>query len=336
MSGSKADDDELTTAEALDVVHQLARLGVSVVTLTGGEPLLRDDWLALAEAVRRRGMGLRFSANGQGFDKATLASLVELGTESFAVSIDGAAVTHDELRQRQTKNQPSPFVEALKALDLLRETPIRSGVITTVFRENLAELPQIHALLKAHGAQHWMVQLAHRTGRLRGEGRSSPSGGYQPLAPEDLPKLAVFLVRAGRERTPRLIVHNTIGYLSREEPLLPRSGAARRLGFWSGCGCGKSTIGIAPNGDVKGCANQIGEPFVTGNIRTEPLRTIWRDRSRWHWVAPEQGQLGGECTNCALSHICRAGCTALAFSATGDLFDNPYCLRALERKAKGG
>ena len=44
--------DELTTEEALDLVRQLAELGVKEVTLIGGEAYLRPDWLAIIEAVR--------------------------------------------------------------------------------------------------------------------------------------------------------------------------------------------------------------------------------------------------------------------------------------------
>ena len=36
--------DELTTAECLDLVRQMAELGVKEVTLIGGEAYLRDDW----------------------------------------------------------------------------------------------------------------------------------------------------------------------------------------------------------------------------------------------------------------------------------------------------
>ena len=45
--------DELTTAEALDLVAQMADLGVKEVTLIGGEAYLRDDWTEIAPRRRR-------------------------------------------------------------------------------------------------------------------------------------------------------------------------------------------------------------------------------------------------------------------------------------------
>ena len=42
--------DELTTAECLDLVAQLARLGTREVTLIGGEAYLRRDWVEIVRA----------------------------------------------------------------------------------------------------------------------------------------------------------------------------------------------------------------------------------------------------------------------------------------------
>src|SRR4030095_5420949 len=48
--------DELSTAECIDVVAQLARLGTREVTLIGGEAYLRRDWVEIVRAVRAHGM----------------------------------------------------------------------------------------------------------------------------------------------------------------------------------------------------------------------------------------------------------------------------------------
>src|SRR5690348_741536 len=49
----RARPDELTTAEALNLVEQLADLGVLEVTLIGGEAYLREDWTEIIAAIRR-------------------------------------------------------------------------------------------------------------------------------------------------------------------------------------------------------------------------------------------------------------------------------------------
>src|SRR5215469_10899030 len=52
----RARPDELDTAQCLDLVGQMAALGVLEVTVIGGEAYLRDDWLTIVRAIRGAGM----------------------------------------------------------------------------------------------------------------------------------------------------------------------------------------------------------------------------------------------------------------------------------------
>ena len=248
------------------------------------------------------------------------------------VSVDGTRANHDRVRTGLgRRGRESSFDLVMACLDRLRGSPVVASVITAVTRLNLPELDQVHQLLKERGVQRWTVQLAHATGRLR---RTAQDDGARSLllAPQQLPELAAFLERAAGD--PRLppIVFNSIGYLSREEPIIRPSGRARPTPYWTGCHCGIRTVGVEPDGGIKGCANQVGEPFVVGNLREEPLRTIWDDEARWHWLKPDPSRMRGVCADCKLAPVCGAGCTALAHASTGELFHNPYCLRAVRRE----
>ena len=326
VDGGPAGAAELDTAEALDLVDQLAALGVRAVTLSGGEPLLRGDWPDLAARVRERGMVLRLSTNGHLLDREVLAELLRLGTEQVLVSVDGIRGTHDALRRPADPGAPSSFDRVMEALDLLAPTPIVAVAITSVMRPNLVQLPDLQALLKERGVRRWIVQLAHPTGR-------AARGGLDRLllAPSRMEELAACLLAMVGDPDLPPQVFNSIGYMSREEPVLRGSGRSLDRPFWKGCHCGISTLGVEPDGGIKGCANQVGEPFVVGNVRREPLARIWNDGPRWHWLRPELSRMGGACADCPLASLCGAGCTALSRSATGELFDNPYCLRALRR-----
>src|SRR4051794_32451702 len=57
--------DELTTAEALDLVEQIADLGTKEVTIIGGEAYLRSDWLDIVRACRKRGMDITMTSGGR-------------------------------------------------------------------------------------------------------------------------------------------------------------------------------------------------------------------------------------------------------------------------------
>lgn len=47
---------ELSTEEALDLVRQLAKVGITEITLIGGEAFMRPDWLTIAQAIADAGM----------------------------------------------------------------------------------------------------------------------------------------------------------------------------------------------------------------------------------------------------------------------------------------
>ena len=320
VSAGGAARSELEPAEALAVVPQLAALGARIVTLTGGEPLLRRDWGELAAAIRSWGMALRLSTNGHGVDDQVVRQLTALAVDGVVVSLDGLRTTHDGRRTGGVG--PSSFDRVLACLERVRAAGIRPAVITTVGADNLDELPALHRLLKERGVRTWQVQLAWRAGRA--------VDGFELLPPERLPALAGFLRRASEDGSLPPRVHNSIGYLSADEPLLRASGRRRAPPWWPGCRCGVESIAIEPDGGVKGCASQVGAPFVVGNLRDEPLATIWADRERWHWLRPDRSQLSGRCGECALGELCGAGCTALALASSGALFDNRMCLRRHE------
>src|ERR1043165_8592750 len=64
-------DNELSTAEALDLVDQLAEAGITEVTIEGGEAYLRADWLTIARAITDAGMQCTMTTGGYGISAET-------------------------------------------------------------------------------------------------------------------------------------------------------------------------------------------------------------------------------------------------------------------------
>ena len=323
VEGGPNDKVELDPDEALDLVDQIADLGVERLTLTGGEPLMRRDWPALLRRAGDRGLVRILSSNGHGIHAAQARQMADLGVSMVVMSIDGDPATHDEARRYpEARARRSSHAEVVAAIGQLRAVGIGVAVITAVNKGNLAELPSVHAGLKALGIDSWMVQLSHATGRLdRGA----------MLDPDQMPALAAFLVAAAQDPVLPPMVHSSIGWLSADELTLRRSGRDEPRAIWRGPVCGKTVVGIEPDGGVKGCPNQVGAPFVVGSVRDEPLATIWRDRSRWHWVDMGPERAAGACAPCGLKGLCGGGCPCVSYASSGQTFDNPLCLRAVER-----
>ncbi len=90
--------DELSTAECLDLVRQMAELGVRETTLIGGEAYLRDDWLEIVRELKRNGMSPTMTTGGRGMSPERARAAKAAGMDSVSVSIDGVEKTHDRLR----------------------------------------------------------------------------------------------------------------------------------------------------------------------------------------------------------------------------------------------
>jgi MoaA/NifB/PqqE/SkfB family radical SAM enzyme len=85
---------ELSTAECLAVIRQLARLGVRQVSLIGGEAYLRTDWLELIRAIREQGMDCSIQSGARGLTAARVRAAADAGLQSCGISIDGLRQLH--------------------------------------------------------------------------------------------------------------------------------------------------------------------------------------------------------------------------------------------------
>jgi len=321
--------DELSTDESLQLVDQLAELGVQAVTLTGGEPLFRKDWPLLARRIVERAMAWMLSSNGHLLRDATVKQLQELDCKRVILSFDGLKATHDAIRRfPEARARRSSWDEVCAAIARLKAARIPVEVITAVRAGNLDELVHLHAEVKRLGIDIWSVQLAHPTGRFA-EGAGPPAD----MVPRDrMPELAEFLAAAAHDPVLPPMVHPSIGWLSREEPVLRSSARGAKTRVWRGSACGRTLLAIEPDGGVKGCPNQVGDPFITGNVRTETLATIWHDRVRWHWLPPHAPRPSGTCGDCTLAPVCGGGCPCIAVATTATVFNNPWCVRAIRRQ----
>ncbi|HEX7662871.1 MAG TPA: radical SAM protein, partial [Polyangiaceae bacterium] len=263
----KARPDELTTAEALDVVRQMHELGVTEVTLIGGEAYLRDDWIDLVRAISARGIRCSMTTGGRGLTLERAHAAKEAGLTNASVSFDGLAETHDALR-----SLPGSFEAALAALENFRVAGIPFTANTQINRKNLAEIPALFELLAERGIRAWQMMFTTAMGRA-GDQEDLLLEPYQLL--DAMPMLAEIHARAEALGV-RFFAGNNIGHFGPYEHLFRGRSAT---GIRGSCGAGKLVLGIEANGDVKGCPSLPSESYVGGNLRDASLLDIW-ERSK--------------------------------------------------------
>lgn len=316
----KARQEELSTDEALDLVDQMAAMGVEEVTLIGGEVYLRDDWARIARRVKERGMICGIATGGRGFTREVAEAAAAAGVDGVSVSIDGLEATHDHLRAKH-----GSFRSALSALGNLRDAGVPRATNTQVNRRSMGEIGGVLDAVEPFGIYGWQVQLTVAMGRAADD----PEMLLQPHDMlEVVPMLAALKGRCIQKGI-RFEPGNNVGYFGPFEGVF--RGKMRR-GHGEPCTAGTSTLGIEANGDVKGCPSLTSGDYVGGNLREASLRDIWERAAPLRFTRGRtRDDLWGFCRDCYYADECLGGCTWTSHVLFARRGNNPYCHhRALE------
>jgi len=327
----KAKAGQLDREQGLKLIDQLTGFGepYPALLLTGGDPLMRDDFFDLIE--RAKGLGIYVAVAASVTPKlnaSTISRMTELGVDIMSVSLDGASPeTHDRLRGIR-----GTWSETIQSLRLAKQLGLRTQINTTVMRSNLEELADIFHIVKETGAVAWEVFFLIRTGR---------GAALECLDAEECEEVMHFLYNAAHYGVP---VRTAEGpnfrrvRIEREKGLAPPNGELhRRLGARlqvlegpptsppalksTHTRDGKGIVFVAHDGDVYPSGFL---PVSAGRVPEEDLRTIYRS-SPLFIALRDSSNLKGRCGKCEYKEIC-GGSRSRAFAEYGDPFEeDPAC-----------
>jgi MoaA/NifB/PqqE/SkfB family radical SAM enzyme len=148
--------DELTTAEWMDVLDQLAAERIYKVNFTGGEPLVRRDAVELMRHATGSGIRhLHLNTNAILLTPQRITEVLDAGVRSFNVSIDGTRETHDLIRGRAGSFDTS--IEHLRALTAAGSgLGLKIRMNFTVMRGNVTVLPDVARLAQELGVRLYL------------------------------------------------------------------------------------------------------------------------------------------------------------------------------------
>ncbi len=333
--GSRAGDarvDELSTAEALDLVHQLADIGIREVTLIGGEAFLRRDWLQIAQEITDCGMRCTMTTGGYGVTPVLAERMKRAGIETVSVSVDGLRQTHDRLRGRK-----GSWDFCLRTIEVLRDVGIYVGTNSQLNRWSAPEFPELYRVLRDAGFKAWQVQLTVPMGNAADDQALL----LQPCELLDLYPMLGYLAERGVDEGVRVLAGNNIGYFGPYERRLRGQENMNEYSFWRGCQAGLQTLGIEADGAIKGCPSLPTRRYTGGNIRDRTLRDIVTETPELTFnetagTKDATSHLWGFCKSCEFATLCRGGCNWTAHVFFDRRGNNPYCHhRALTRAARG-
>jgi radical SAM protein with 4Fe4S-binding SPASM domain len=327
-SGMDTDSGDISTEEACGWMDQIADYASPVLVLSGGEPLLRDDWCELARYGTEKGLRVCLATNGALVEEATCARIRSVGIRMVSLSLDGSTETvHDDFRQ-----QPGAFQSVIRAAELFRRYEIPFLINSSFTRRNQSDIPNVYRLAKELRATAWYMFMIVPTGRGEEAQDELISGEdyekilnwhYEQEVQEDQilmrPTCAPHYFRILRERSRR-----------EGRDWKPRS-LRFATGVSKGCLAGQHIAFIDRFGHVKPCSYF---PESAGNVREKPFRDIWEGSPLFHKLR-DPGSYQGKCGLCEYLHVC-GGCRARASAMNQGnyLAEEPFCTYGPRKKQR--
>ncbi len=321
-AGSGPFPGEFSTAEALRFLDNVASFAKPILILTGGEPMLRPDFLDIARAAAERGLHPVAAPCGALVTEDACRQMKDAGIERISLSIDGAtAESHDAFR-----GVPGAFAQVLAAARAARATGLPFQINTTVTRRNVHDLPRLLELALELGAVGFHPFLLVPTGR-------ASAMAAEEIPPGEYERVLAWL--AGHKDTPGLDLKPTCA--PHYNRIVRQGGGSVRRGH----GAGVSTHSAGHRPAAIGCLGGQGFAFVShvgvvqicgfldapaGDLRANgfDFHAIWRDAPLFRAMRHRAGY-NGRCGVCDYRGVC-GGCRARAFAMTGDyLGEEPFC-----------
>lgn len=301
--------DELSTGEALRVLDEMSACGVKSITFSGGEPLLRQDFLELAEYAGSLGFpSVGLATNGTLIDRKSAKRLQNAGL-SVQVSIDGdCSAVHDRIRGVE-----GAFSRAIRGIKILLDQGMAVSVCTTATNMNVDRIPAIIELMHGLGVESYRVQ-----GMLP-IGRGSGNAAELRLAPSRMKLLVEYLE------------NRNIQVSSYNFTLRPPPGEPVDYCTGGGCSAANSICSITAEGNVVPCTYFWG--MNGDSLRNRSFRWIWENsRLLNYFRGIRLGDVKGLCRDCEWLSLCHGGCKAENY-LNGDIFDsNSNCWVADETR----
>lgn len=298
---------ELDTATWLRVLAEAARLGVIQVHLSGGEPTVRKDIVAIVEGCAGLGLYSNLITSGIGVDGPRMVALAEAGLDHVQLSVQATTPATNDL----IGGLDGSLAQKLETAGLVTSLDIPLTLNAVIHRRNIGEVEDFVRLAVDVGAKR--VEIAHAQyygWALRNRSLLMPTR-EQTLA-------AVATVeRLRREYAGTIVIDAVVpDYYAR----YPKA----CMGGW-----GRQSLNVTPSGKVLPChaAETIpGLEFWT--VRDRSLADIWMASPAFNAFRGTEW-MREPCRSCERREIDWGGCRCQALAIAGAAAEaDPVCCKS--------
>ncbi|HEY1806910.1 MAG TPA: radical SAM protein [Acidobacteriaceae bacterium] len=342
---------QLTTAEATNLIDQIADLQVPLFVFTGGDPLKRPDIFQLIEHAAKKGVHAALTPSATPLlTRDAIARMKDSGLSRLAVSLDGSVPEiHDSIR-----GIPGTWQRTVDAIQYANEVALPIQVHTVVSRLNISDLDRLSVLLTEKEIVMWSFFFLVPVGRgqladlLTGEEFEDVFAKMWELTKrvpfaikttEAMHYRRYLIQQRMKEGRPTVGVHDDAGAKPTAPHGHPGGHPGGPSGGWAsrpGSGSESQAVGWATKrvNDGRGFVfiSHIGKvypsgflPIEGGDLHNESLAHIYQESPIFVKLR-DSDQLHGKCGACEFRNIC-GGSRARAYAVTGDVMaEEPCCI----------
>lgn len=310
-------NNELSTEEFYKLVDFLVDdLNILILTLTGGEPFVRDDFLDILSYIKSKNIPVRIQTNATLINEdivLKLRDILDLKNDLIHISLEGAdRESNDALRGVGT------FDKVIYAIKLLRQHKISVQINTTLTALSAPKMPQILELCQDLNVSSLDI------------GKFKVCNEKQKdleLNDEDLFNYSLELLTAIKNYPNLKVAYKA---LSLFDFLKTSDGQAivedyiketnYPVNLENKClSCHRhERLTMSSEGDLFLCSFDDSEKAVLGNIREKDFMEIWEQRFENPYFQ-ERNSKTIKCKNCKFLGLCKGGCIVNAFKKFGDI-----------------
>ena len=177
-------DNELSFSEISRIANEAVTLGAVWVLLTGGEPLLREDFVDIYMMLKRKGLLISVFTNASLIRREHIDLFLKYPPRDIEISVYGAT---KETSEKVTGHSGS-YDTFIRGLSLLLDNGVRVRLKAMVLRSNLHELDKISVFCREYTKDYYRFDpLLH----LRFDGDSVRNSGIimERLTPEEIVRI---------------------------------------------------------------------------------------------------------------------------------------------------
>jgi AdoMet-dependent heme synthase len=272
------DQGEMTYDEIEDLLVQMADAGTFLLTLSGGEPMLRKDIFPIIRRARELTFNVKLKTNALLIKEKEAALIRELGVDTVQISV----YSHrPEIHDAITK-VPGSLQRTIAAIRFLVAQNLKVTIANVIMKQTRFDYPGVQALAAELGANFTIDPTI--TPHINGD-------------------RSLLRLNVSREDLREIMNDKTIAGSNEEDQFVAVApGADEDAMDAIPCSAGHSAAYVSPYGDVYPC---VQFPLPSGNVRQQKFIDIWKNSPQLEEVRSIRSRDLPVCSTC--SHV--SGCT---------------------------